>query len=129
VTLAPSPDRDLAALARLDHRIARLDEPLRPRWLRRRKAVGHLVTRVAVHWDTVGPHAAPLHINPSERLEWRVHFTDDRQPELYWDDVTVPRPRAVDELAADRFHVEGREVRVTWLEGTEADAAWDELGW
>jgi hypothetical protein len=129
VTLAPSPIHSPEVLAQLDHRIARLDEPVRPRWPRRRRILGYLVTRVATHWDTVGPHAAPLHVNPSERLEWRVHFTDDRHAELFCDDVTMSGTRAVDELAAGRFVVEGRRVRATWLAGAEAESAWGNLGW
>jgi hypothetical protein len=124
VTLAPSPERPRAALRPYRRRIGRLDDPHRPN-----AVVGYLVTRVVVHWDTVGPHAAPLHVNPSERLEWRVHFTEASHPELFCDDVADLRPHAVDELATGRFVVSGRELGVTWLEGPEADDAWRDLGW
>jgi len=90
--------------------------------------VGHLVTRVCTHWDTVGPHAFPRHVNPEPRVQWRAHF-DGTEPhlseDLYSDDPGAPPlPRESDDLV-----VRGRRLRVEWLAGEEAEAAWAQHGW
>lgn len=106
-----------------DRRVARLLDPHAAR------VVGFLVTRVVVHWDTVGPHAAPTHANPRTCLQWRVHFADPGHGELFCDDVAELRPPTVDLLDDGRFVLDGEDLRVSWLEGDEADAAWRDLGW
>lgn len=106
-----------------DRRVARLLDPHAAR------VVGFLVTRVVVHWDTVGPHAAPTHANPRTCLQWRVHFADPGHGELFCDDVAELRPCAADELATGRFVVQGRSLAVQWLDGEPGDEAWRQLGW
>jgi hypothetical protein len=90
--------------------------------------VGYVVTRVVTHWDTVGPHLSPMHVNPAERLEWRVHF-DNTQPEVYCDDTSVCGTSTLDALRDGHLQLGERDLHVTWLDGTEADHAWRDLGW
>jgi len=87
-----------------------------------------VVTRVVAHWDTVGPHRSPMHVNPVERLEWRVHF-DDARPELYYDDATVRATSALDALRDGHLRLGDRDLHVAWLDDAEADAVWPSLGW
>src|SRR5690606_11078893 len=52
---------------------------------------GHLVTRECVHWDTVGPHSSPHHVNPQARVQWRVHLDGtDAADDGYCDDPGAP---------------------------------------
>ena len=72
------------------------------------RLAGHLVTRVCTHWDTVGPQTFPRHVNPEPRVQWRVHL---------------------DGTDGDDLVVRGRRLRVEWLGGEEAAAAWAQHGW
>jgi hypothetical protein len=123
---APAQPRPAPELAAYRRRIGRLTDP--SRGVPDGQPVGYVVTRVVTHWDTVGPHLAPTHVNPVERLEWRVHF-DDALPELYCDDATVQGTSALDALRDGHLRLGERDLHVTWLHGTEADDAWRELGW
>lgn len=93
------------------------------------RPVGHLVTRVCTHWDTVGPYAFPRHVNPEPRVQWRAHL-DDADPalaeDLYSDDPEAPPLPRED---GDDLVVRGRRLRVEWLGGEEAAAAWAQHGW
>ncbi|WP_157803656.1 hypothetical protein [Luteimicrobium subarcticum] len=92
------------------------------------RLVGHLVTRVATHWDVVGPHRRPLYANPKERLEWRVAYVDHR-PDLYCDDPAAVTHAASREIAGGHLVVDGADLHVTWLDGQEAEDAWRTLRW
>ena len=88
---------------------------------------GHLVTRECVHWDTVGPHSSPHHVNPQARVQWRVHLDGtDAADDVYCDDPGAPVLAAGD---ATEIVVRGRRLRVEWLDGDEAAAAWERHGW
>jgi hypothetical protein len=91
--------------------------------------VGHLVTRVCTHWDTVGPQAFPRHVNPEPRVQWRAHL-DGAEPglaeDVYSDDPEAPPLPHGD---GDDLVVRGRRLRVEWLEGEAAAAAWAQHGW
>ncbi|QJW37250.1 hypothetical protein [Cellulosimicrobium protaetiae] len=93
------------------------------------RPVGHLVTRVCMHWDTVGPHAFPRHVNPEPRVQWRAHLDGsdvEGEQDLYSDDPEAPPfPRDDDRTIV----VRGRRLRLEWLDGAEAEAAWDRHGW
>ncbi|ARU52648.1 hypothetical protein CBR64_15510 [Cellulosimicrobium cellulans] len=93
------------------------------------RPVGHLVTRVCTHWDTVGPQAFPRHVNPEPRVQWRAHL-DDADPalaeDLYSDDPEAPPLPRED---GDDLVVRGRRLRVEWLDGAEAADAWAQHGW
>ncbi|NDO91276.1 hypothetical protein [Cellulosimicrobium composti] len=88
---------------------------------------GHLVTRECVHWDTVGPHSSPHHVNPQARVQWRVHLDGtDAADDVYCDDPGAPVLAAGD---ATEIVVRGRRLRVEWLDGDDAAAAWERHGW
>jgi len=123
---APAQPRPVPELAAYRRRIGRLTEA--GPGAHDGRQVGHVVTRVVTHWDTVGPHGSPTHVNPVERLEWRVHF-DDARPEVYYDDATVCGTSALEGLRNGRLRLGGRELHVAWLDGAEAAAAWSTLGW
>jgi hypothetical protein len=123
---ASPPSRPLGDLGAYRGRIGRLTE-VAPEFHGARP-VGFVVTRVVTHWDTVGPHAAPSHVNPVERLEWRVHF-DDALPELYCDDATLQGTSALEALRDGRLPLGERNLHVTWLDGAEANDVWRTLGW
>ncbi|WP_454044381.1 hypothetical protein [Cellulosimicrobium sp. Marseille-Q8652] len=89
------------------------------------RAVGYLVTRECTHWDTVGPHAFPRHVNPEPRVQWRVHLDDPARDDVYCDDPDAPCVGRHDDtltLAGDVLHVQ-------WLAGREAETAWARHGW
>ncbi|GMA26630.1 hypothetical protein GCM10025864_43890 [Luteimicrobium album] len=123
---APARPRPVPELAAYRRRIGRLTDTAGS--THRGLPVGYVVTRVVTHWDTVGPHLAPTHVNPVERLEWRVHF-DDAETEIYCDDATVRGTPALDALRDGHLRLGARDLHVTWLDGPEADAAWHDLGW
>ncbi|MGC5168541.1 hypothetical protein [Luteimicrobium sp. DT211] len=123
---ASAPSRPAGDLGAYRRRIGRLTEAARGSHGAR--PVGFVVTRVVTHWDTVGPHLAPSHVNPVERLEWRVHF-DDALPELYCDDAAVRGTSALDALRDGRLRLGERHLHVAWLDGAEADDVWSALGW
>lgn len=123
----------------MDEPGARLDPRLEP--YRRRigrlhddhGAVGHLVTRVCTHWETVGPHSFPSYVNPEERLQWRVHFDDPERADAFSDDgdqdTTVIRGRETDTWEDGRLEIVGRSLRIEWLDGDDAAVAWRTNGW
>ncbi|MBE9924482.1 hypothetical protein G8C93_01070 [Cellulosimicrobium cellulans] len=91
------------------------------------RLAGHLVTRVCTHWDTVGPQTFPRHVNPEPRVQWRAHLDGAGGDEdLYSDDPGAP-PLPRDDDA--KLEVRGRRLRLEWLEGDEAAAAWERYGW
>lgn len=116
---APSPSGGAGRVARLWGD----DDPSGP--------VGHLVTRWCTHWDTVGPHAFPRHVNPRPRVEWRAHFEPGPDPaladDLYSDDPDAPALPSQD--GTGPLVVRGRPLRVEWLDGAEAAAVRDRLAW
>ncbi|GAA4840658.1 hypothetical protein GCM10023221_18020 [Luteimicrobium xylanilyticum] len=123
---APALPRTVPELAAYRRRIGRLTDPARDP--RPGLPVGYVVTRVAPHWDALGPHRAPTHVNPVERLEWRVHF-DDAEPELFCDDASVCGTSALDALRDGHLRLGDRDLHVTWLDGDAAARAWRTLGW
>lgn len=92
------------------------------------RLAGHLVTRVCTHWDTVGPQTFPRHVNPEPRVQWRAHLDGPGGggEDLYSDDPGAP-PLPDDDGA--RIEVRGRWLRLEWLDGDEAAAAWERYGW
>jgi hypothetical protein len=88
-------------------------------------AVGYLVTRECTHWDTVGPHAFPRHVNPEPRLQWRAHFDDPVRDDVYCDDPDAPCVGRQD----DTLTIAGDVLHVQWLEGADAETAWANHGW
>lgn len=92
------------------------------------RLAGHLVTRVCTHWDTVGPQTFPRHVNPEPRVQWRAHLDGPGGggEDLYSDDPGAP-PLLDDDGA--RIEVRGRWLRLEWLDGDEAAAAWERYGW
>ncbi len=123
---APAQPRPVPELAEYRRRIGRLTEAAPG--ADHGRQVGYVVTRVVTHWDTVGPHASPTHVNPVERLEWRVHF-DDARPEVYYDDAIACGTSALEGLRSGRLRLGGHDLHVTWLDAAEARAAWSTLGW
>ena len=96
------------------------------------RAVGVVVTRTCTHWDTVGPHAFPAHVNPEPRVQWRLHLEAEVLGALPFEDVYCDDPAApVLELegAPPSVVVHGVELTVEWLDGADADAAWSVHGW
>ncbi|MFF2621186.1 hypothetical protein [Oerskovia jenensis] len=95
--------------------------------------VGHLVTRVCTHWETVGPHSFPTYVNPEERLQWRVHFDDPDRADTFSDDrdrsVAGLVGREIDAWEAGRLELADRTLRVEWLDGADAASAWQANGW
>ncbi|WP_265520963.1 hypothetical protein [Oerskovia flava] len=92
-------------------------------------SVGYLVTRVCTHWETVGPHAFPHHVNPQERLEWRIER--DRHRDVFWDDGDAERDitRLLATWDSGHITIDGVTLRLEWLEGDDAARAWAERGW
>lgn len=92
------------------------------------RLAGRLVTRVCTHWDTVGPQTFPRHVNPEPRVQWRAHLDGlgDDVEDLYSDDPGAP---ALPDDDGARIEVRGRRLRLEWLEGDEAAAAWERYGW
>ncbi|QDW63860.1 hypothetical protein [Oerskovia sp. KBS0722] len=95
--------------------------------------VGHLVTRVCTHWETVGPHSFPTYVNPEERLQWRVHFDDPDRTDAFSDDqdrhVADLRGREIDAWEAGRLELADHTLRIEWLDGDDAATAWQANGW
>ncbi|MCB7136435.1 hypothetical protein LGQ04_07720 [Cellulosimicrobium marinum] len=89
------------------------------------RAVGHLVTRVCTHWDTVGPHAFPRHVNPEPRLQWRACFDAPGDEDVYCDDPDAP---AVSRGTTSTV-LGGRALVLQWLDGAEAEAVRARHGW
>jgi len=96
------------------------------------RVVGVVVTRRCTHWDTVGPHAFPAHVNPEPRVQWRLHLDADVSgadpfDDVYSDDAAAP---ALDlDGAPGSVVVHGVELTVEWLDGADADAVWSVHGW
>ena len=123
------------------HELARVDRTDPPLETYRRRIgrlydasgpVGHLVTRVCTHWETVGPHSFPTYVNPEERLQWRIHFDDPDRTDAFSDDhdrlVGDLRDRELAAWDAGRLELAGLDLRIEWLDGDDA-AAWQANGW
>jgi hypothetical protein len=96
------------------------------------RTVGFLVTRTCTHWDTVGPHAFPAHVNPEPRVQWRMHLDQDVPgavpfEDVYSDDAAAPALDLEGQPASVVVH--GVELAVEWLDDPDADAAWSVHGW
>lgn len=95
--------------------------------------IGHLVTRVCTHWETVGPQSFPTYVNPEERLQWRVHFDDADRVDAFSDDrdryVTDLVGREIDAWEAGRLELGDLVLRIEWLDGDDGAAAWRANGW
>ncbi|WP_157257580.1 MULTISPECIES: hypothetical protein [unclassified Oerskovia] len=122
---ASKPGQGTARLETYRRRIGRLRDADGP--------VGHLVTRVCTHWETVGPHSFPTYVNPEERLQWRVHFDDPARPDTFSDDqdrcVDLLRGHETDAWEAGLLELDEQTLRIEWLDGSDADAAWAANSW
>ncbi len=119
------PGRGTAGLETYRRRIGRLHDGDGP--------VGYLVTRVCTHWETVGPHSFPTYVNPEERLQWRVHFDAPARPDTFSDDpdrfVDLLRGHETDAWEAGILELDEQTLRIEWLDGSDADAAWAYHAW
>jgi hypothetical protein len=87
-----------------------------------------LLTRVNVWWTSEGPWWLRRGVKPQERVEWLLNFEpgfDLAHPDGWDDGVDAD----VSDLDQDGFLYRGRQLRVVWLDGQDAEEQFALNGW
>jgi hypothetical protein len=92
------------------------------------RLVGHLTTRVDIWWTTEGPWWRRRDVRPEERVEWFLDY-ERAEPLAHPDGWNDGIARDVKDLDQDEFYLQGRTLRVQWLEGPEAEKGLTARGW
>jgi hypothetical protein len=86
--------------------------------------VGHLFHRVQVWWTVKGRVWPRRRVDPVERLEWFLAWSDQGRTTLEGTSHSEELDLLLTEFAAGELQLRGKTFQLRWLRGAEADQAW-----